>query len=151
MGGVILDLKTAKEVEVAVASFGKKNRDVLIEEMITGAGAELIIGVTRDPQFGLGLVVGGGGVLTELLQDSATVLLPTNRNEIEAALKSLKVWKLVTGYRGKTGDIEAVIAAVESVARFANSHLDTLEELDVNPLLVLPKGVVAVDALVKMR
>jgi acetate---CoA ligase (ADP-forming) len=149
--GVRLNLKTTKEVEAAVSSFGKKNREVLIEEMITGAVAELIIGITRDPQFGLGLVVGAGGILTELLQDSATVLLPTNRNEIEATLKSLKVWKLVEGYRGKSGDAEAVIAAVESIANFAAAHAETLEELDVNPLLVLPKGAVAVDALIKMR
>ena len=151
MGGVILDLKTAKEVEVAVASFGKKNRDVLIEEMITGAVAELIIGVTRDPQFGLGLVIGAGGVLTELLHDSVTLLLPTNRDEIETALKSLKVWKLVEGFRGKSGDAEEVIKAIEAITRFADTHADTLEELDVNPLLVLTNGVVAVDALVKMR
>jgi hypothetical protein len=119
--------------------------------MITGAVAELIVGVTRDPQFGLGLVIGAGGILTELLQDSRTLLLPTNRNEIEIALKSLKVWKLITGYRGKSGDADATIAAIESIARFAEAHADTLEELDVNPLLVLPKGAIAVDALVKMR
>jgi acetate---CoA ligase (ADP-forming) len=99
----------------------------------------------------LGLVVGAGGVFTELLQDTATLLLPTNRNEIEAALKSLKVWKLVQGYRGKSGDVEAVIAAVEVIAKFATAHANTLEELDINPLLVLPKSAIAVDALIRTR
>ena len=97
------------------------------------------------------LVIGAGGVLTELLQDSATLLLPTNRSEIETALKSLKVWKLIEGFRGKSGDAEATISAIEAIARFADYHADTLGELDVNPLLVLPEGAVAVDALIRMR
>jgi acetate---CoA ligase (ADP-forming) len=151
ISGVALNLNSAKEVEVAVAGFGKKHKNVLIEEMISGVVAELIIGITRDPQFGLALVVGAGGILTELLQDSAALLLPTNRTEIETALKSLKVWKLVEGFRGKSGDAEAVIAAIESICSFAAAHADTLKELDVNPLLVMPDRVVAVDALVKMR
>jgi acetate---CoA ligase (ADP-forming) len=150
-GGVILNLKTRDEVEAAAKLLAKLSDELLVERMVTGAVAELIIGITRDPQFGLGLVVGAGGIFTELLQDSATLLLPTNRNEIETALKSLKVWKLVESFRGKSGDAEAAIAAVEAIAKFAAAHASTLEELDVNPLLVLPKGAVAVDALVKMR
>ena len=151
VGGVKINLNSIKDVKSAISGFGKKTREVLIEEMITGAIAELIIGVTRDPQFGLSLVVGAGGIFTELLQDSATLLLPTNRSEIETALKSLRVWKLVEGFRGESGDQEAVLNAVEAITHFAEFHADTLEELDVNPLLVLHDRVVAVDALVKMR
>ncbi len=150
-GGVILNLKSRTEVEAAATRLAKLSDELLVERMVTGAVAELIIGITRDPQFGLALVVGAGGILTELLQDSATLLLPTNRNEIETALKSIKIWKLVKDFRGKSGDAEAVIAAVEAIARFADAHADGLEELDVNPLLVLPNGTVAVDALVKLR
>ncbi len=150
-GGVALNLKTAAEVEAAAAHMATLGNEVLVEQMVTGAVAELIIGVTRDPQFGLGLVIGAGGIFTELLQDSATLLLPTNRSEIVAALQSLKVWKLVEGYRGKSGDADAVIAAIEATANFAEAHANILEELDVNPLLVLPTGAVAVDALIRMR
>jgi acetate---CoA ligase (ADP-forming) len=150
-GGVALNLKTSADVKAAAQHMAKLGNEVLVEQMITGAVAELIIGVTRDPQFGLGLVIGAGGVLTELLQDATTLLLPTNRQEIEGALYSLKVWKLVTGFRGKSGDAEATVAAVEAIARFAEAHANTLEELDVNPLLILPTGAVAVDALIRMR
>jgi acetate---CoA ligase (ADP-forming) len=150
-GGVALNIKTAEEAEAVAQRMVKLAPDVLVERMVTGAVAELIIGLRNDPQFGPALVIGAGGVLTELLKDSITLLLPTSREEIIRALQSLKVWKLVEGFRGKSGDSQAVIAAVEAVADFAKAHSTTIEELDVNPLLVLPSGAVAVDALIRMR
>ena len=150
-GGVALNLRTAAEVEEAAKRMAKLAPDVLVERMVTGAVAELIIGLTSDPQFGTALVVGAGGILTELLKDSVTLILPTTRTEIERALKTLKVWTLVEGFRGKSGDAEAVIRAVEAVADFANANRGLVEEVDVNPLLVLKDGAVAVDALIKMR
>lgn len=92
-------------------------------------------------------------MLAELIQDTATLLLPTSRPEIERALKSLRVWRLVEGYRGRSGDEAAVLAAIEAVAGFAEAHRGLIEEVDVNPLLVLPpgEGAVAVDVLLRMR
>jgi len=101
--------------------------------------------------LGTALVVGAGGILTELLKDSVTLILPTTRSEIERALKTLKVWTLVAGFRGKSGDAEAVFRAVEAVADFAAANRGLVEEVDVNPLLVLKDGAIAVDALIKMR
>ncbi|MCA3560611.1 MAG: acetate--CoA ligase family protein [Aestuariivirga sp.] len=150
-GGVALNLRTADEVREAAARMAKLAPDVLVERMVSGAVAELIIGLTSDPQFGTALVVGAGGILTELLKDSVTLILPTTRSEIERALKTLKVWTLVEGFRGKSGDSQAVFRAVEAVADFANANRGLVEELDVNPLLVLKDGAVAVDALIKMR
>ena len=150
-GGVALNIKSIEEAEAAAARMAKLAPDVLVERMVTGAVAELIIGLKTDPQFGPALVIGAGGVLTELLKDSVTLLLPTSQEEIIRALKSLKVWKLVEGFRGKSGDQKAVIDAVMAVAAFAKAHSAHIEELDVNPLLVLPKGAVAVDALIRMR
>ncbi|MGQ0485429.1 MAG: acetate--CoA ligase family protein [Hyphomicrobiales bacterium] len=150
-GGVALNLKNAEEVKSAAARMAKLAPEVLVERMVKGAVAELIVGLKSDPQFGLALVAGAGGILTELLDDSVSIILPTSRAEIERALKSLKVWKLVEGFRGKSGDPLAVIKAVEAVAAFAEAHRGLVEELDVNPLLVLPDGAVAVDALIKMR
>lgn len=150
-GGVKLNLTTREDVTAAAKAMAHLSDMVLVERMIRGAVAELIIGVKRDPQFGLALVVGAGGILTELLQDSVALLLPASRSEIEHSLKSLKVWKLVEGFRGKHGDQEAVFRAVEAVASFAQTYSASLEELDVNPLLVLPDGAVAADALIRMR
>jgi acyl-CoA synthetase (NDP forming) len=150
-GGVALNLRTAAEVEEAARRMSALAPDVLVERMVTGAVAELIIGLTSDPQFGTALVVGAGGILTELMKDTVTLILPTTRTEIERALRTLKVWTLVEGFRGKSGDAEAVIGAVEAVAAFAEANRGLVEELDVNPLLVLKDGAIAVDALIKMR
>jgi acetate---CoA ligase (ADP-forming) len=150
-GGVALNIKSFEEAEAVAQRMAKLAPDVLVEHMVTGAVAELIIGLKNDPQFGPALVIGAGGVLTELLKDSVTLLLPTSHEEITRALQSLKVWKLVEGFRGKSGDQQAVIAAIMAVAAFAKAHGATIEELDVNPLLVLPRGAVAVDAFIRMR
>ena len=150
-GGVALNIQTVEEAETVAKRMAKLAPDVLVERMVTGAVAELIIGLKNDPQFGPALVIGAGGILTELLKDSVTLLLPTSREEIIRALKSLKVWKLVEGFRGKSGDQKAVIDAIMAVASFAEAHGAHIEELDVNPLLALPKGAVAVDALIRMR
>ncbi len=150
-GGVALNLRNADAVKAAATRMAKLAPELLVERMVTGAVAELIVGLASDPQFGLALVVGAGGILTELLKDSVSIILPTSRREIERTLKSLKVWKLVEGFRGKSGDAISVIKAIEAVAAFAEAHRGLIAELDVNPLLVLPAGAVAVDALIKMR
>lgn len=150
-GGVVLNLRSADEVAAAAARLARLAPEVLVERMVTGAVAELILGLTRDPQFGTALVVGAGGILTELLHDSATLLLPTAEAEIRAALAGLKCWPLVTGFRGRQGDAEAVVHAVQALAAFAAAHAERIEEVDVNPLLVTANGAVAVDALIRMR
>jgi acetyl-CoA synthetase len=152
-GGVALGLADEAAVRAAATRMGSIAEEVLVERMVEGAVAELIVGVKADPQFGQALVVGAGGVLAEFLKDTATLILPTTRCEIEAALDRLAVARLISGFRGKTGDREAVIAAIEAIAAFAAAHAQTLAELDVNPLLVLPpgKGAVAVDALLALR
>jgi acetate---CoA ligase (ADP-forming) len=150
-GGVALNLRNAEEVEVAATRMANLGNELLIEKMVQGAVAELIVGLTRDPQFGLALVIGAGGIFTELLKDSITLLLPTNRDEIIRALKTLRIWKLIECFRGKFGDQQATIAAIESVCAFAATYADAIEELDINPLFVLPQGAIAADALIKMR
>ena len=151
LGGVAVNLKNALEVKAAADSMSKLAPELLIEKMVHGAVAELIVGLKADPQFGLALVIGAGGIFTELMKDSITLLLPTSPEEIIRALKKLRIWKLVEGFRGKSGDQEAVIAAIQSIAKFAAAHEGLIEELDVNPLFVLSNGAVAADALVKMR
>jgi acetyl-CoA synthetase len=161
LGAVALNLKSEDAVrEAAAAMQGRlKGHDrFLVERMVGSPVAELIIGIKRDPQFGLALVLGAGGILVNLVEDAATLLLPTDRASVEAALDGLKVARLLKGYRGQPpGDQAAVIEAVLAVAAYAASERERLLELDVNPLLVLPEGqgeggggAVAADALIRL-
>ena len=152
-GGVRLNIADAEALTHAVVEMSHLSEKFLVEKMVEAPVAELIIGIKRDPQFGLGLVIGAGGVLVELVKDAAMLLLPAARNDIEATVDSLKVSKLLKGFRGRpAADIDAAITAIESVAAYAEANRDSIVELDVNPLLVLPEGqgVIAVDALIKM-
>ncbi|MFM7706610.1 MAG: acetate--CoA ligase family protein [Gammaproteobacteria bacterium] len=151
VGGVALGLRSADEVAAAAARMASLGDRVLVEQMVGGAVAELIVGVVRDPQLGFALLVGAGGVLAELITDSVTLLLPATREDIERAVKRLRVWTLIEGHRGRHGDPESVLRAIEAVACLAETHRDRLLELDVNPLLALPDRAVAVDALIKLQ
>jgi acetyl-CoA synthetase len=153
-GGVALNLRDAAALSDALARMAHLSERFLVEEMARDIVLELIVGVQRDAQFGLTLTLGAGGVLVELLQDAATLLFPVARHDVLAALQSLKVWPLLTGFRGKAeGDVDALLDAVMAVADYAQAHADRLVELDVNPVLVLPKGsdVLAVDALIRLK
>ena len=74
---------------------------LLVEEMFTDGVAEILVGITNDPQFGQVLVLGAGGVFTEIMADSVSLLPPWRRHSIEAGLRGLSIAKLFRGYRGK--------------------------------------------------
>lgn len=159
-GAVALNLIGATAVAEAgrriAAGLGQdpETTDYLVEAMVADGVCELIVGIERNAQFGLVLVVGSGGVLVELVGDSKSLLLPTTPEDILAALKSLKAWRLLGGFRNRPpGDVEAAIQAIVSVAHFAEAQREDLVELDVNPLIVRPKGrgAVAADALIRLR
>ena len=151
LGAVKLNLANAQQVGDAVAQLQRHAQRFLVERMVTGALLELIVGVTRDAQFGLTLTLGAGGILVELLRDSVTLLLPTGPEQIEAALRQLKCHALLDGYRGKPkADMAALVAAIEAIVSYAETEGERLQELDVNPLLALADGAVAVDALIRL-
>jgi acyl-CoA synthetase (NDP forming) len=140
-GAVRLDLASTAEVETAARDLLPLGSGLYVEKMVTGGIAELIVGVTRDPLFGPVMTVGSGGVLVELLQDSATLLLPASRDNIEAALRGLKLFPLLDGYRGRpNADFSAAIDAILGIASFALEHADEIGELDINPLIVCRQG-----------
>lgn len=147
-GGVRLGLTDQRQVRAAVAEMSGLSDRFLVERMIGGAIAELIVGVRRDPRFGLALTIGAGGVLVELLRDAVTLLLPATRAQIRAALTELRIWPLLSGFRGRAADIDAVVSAIGVIADYARDDRG-LHELDVNPLLALPHGAVAVDVLMR--
>ncbi|MGI9369605.1 MAG: acetate--CoA ligase family protein [Ruegeria sp.] len=124
--------------------------EILIEEMETAGVAELLIGVTCDPAHGYVLTLGAGGVLTELMQDSVSLLVPSSREDVREALERLKCAPLLHGYRGKpAADWGAILDAVESVQSYVIANAATVSEVEINPLICTPGSAVAVDALIR--
>ncbi len=149
-GAVTINLGSRDAVIDALQTMTDRHDQFLVEKMVGPSVVEMIVGVSRDKSFGLTLLVGGGGTLVELLDDAVAILLPAQRHEIDTAIASLKANHLIEGFRGQTaGDRQALLDAVVAIARYAVEHKNTLLELDVNPLLVLPNGVIAVDAFIR--
>jgi acyl-CoA synthetase (NDP forming) len=150
IGGVRVGLLDEDDVRQALEGMAGLGERFLVEQMVEGATLELIVGVRRDPQLGLALTVGVGGVLVELIDDAVTILLPATTADIRTALRGLRIWPVLTGFRGRSVDLDAVVDAIAAVTALASHHAERLVELEVNPLLVLREGVVAVDALIRL-
>ncbi|TFH43771.1 MAG: CoA-binding protein [Lysobacterales bacterium] len=154
VAGVILNVVDADELRQAVAGMQSLGDRFLIEAMAPASVAELLVGVTRDAQFGIALTIGAGGTMVELMADTRTLLFPVTRDAVAAALDGLAISKLLDGYRGAArGDRRAALDAIMAIVAYAEANAARLEELDVNPLLVLPDGhgAIAVDALIRLR
>lgn len=150
IGAVVVGIETEAELRGAADGLAEKFECLLVEEMVGPSIAELIVGFSRDPDFGLTMLIGSGGVNVELLRDTVPLLLPVTREEIAAAIGRLKVSALIEGYRGGVaGDLDALIDAAEKLAAHAAANAERIHELDVNPLIVTPTGAVAADGLIR--
>lgn len=153
-GAVVLNLRRECEARSAYTRLIQLGESVLVERMIEKPVAELIVGLRRDPVFGLHLLIGAGGVMAEMLKDTAILMLPAGRLEIEAALSGLKIYPLLQGWRGQpAADLLVTVEAIEAIQAFGLANGAGLEELEVNPLMVcaVGQGAFAADALVRMR
>lgn len=120
--------------------------------MICDAVAELLIGVTCDPAHGYVLTLGAGGVLTELHQDTISLLIPAARDEVDAALENLRLAPLLNGYRNRpAADRAALLDTIMGVQDFVIAHHGAIAELEINPLICTATRAVAVDALLTME
>jgi acetate---CoA ligase (ADP-forming) len=158
IGGVKVGLATAAQVRAAYADVVSAGREAgaevqgaLVQPQRTG-GIELLVGIVRDPVWGLVLAVGLGGVWVEILRDTALSVLPADRAQILKSLRSLRGARLFDGPRGtEKADLDAVADAIASVAGLAQRLGDRLEALEINPLLVKGSQVEALDALITWR
>ncbi len=150
-GAVKLDLRDEAALRAACASMTAAKNGFLVQAMIKG-GVELVVGVKRDAQCGPVLLVGLGGVLVEVLRDTALALAPVGKAEARRMLERLKGFRLLQGYRGAPAvDLDAVCEAIARISEFAADHADVVEEIDVNPLLARAEGALALDALIVLR
>jgi acetyl-CoA synthetase len=151
VGGVRLGLESAEAVTAALIEMSHLSDSYLIEKMVEGVVAELIVGIACDEQFGPYLLVGGGGVLVELLKDSASLLLPVTKERVLHALGRLNCSILFSGFRGApSADLDAAADVIMAVAGMVEDNPSSIVELDINPLMLLPEGqgAVAADALI---
>jgi acyl-CoA synthetase (NDP forming) len=151
-GAVRLDLTDADAVNRAAADMQAVATGYLVEEMIVDGVAELLIGVVRDPAHGFLLTLAAGGILTEVMRDSGSMLLPVTSEAVLSALKRLRLAPLLAGHRGRPGtDLGAIVAAVQGLCTFVAAHADRVEEAEINPLICRPRSAVMADALIHMR
>ena len=159
-GAIALNLLSWEEVKIAVDRMKKdvENFDpaavsekFLVEKMLEKPIAELLVNVRTDSQFGMAMTLAAGGVLTELLTDAVTILLPTNHNELENALKSLKISKLFDGFRGgEMIDTEKLVMALIDLAEGVQNPTFGIKEIEINPLFIYKGKVCAVDVLMRV-
>ena len=157
IGGVLLNLTTKEEVEESyqklitnVQSNAPKAKidGIIVAEMITG-GIETVLGVTKDPVFGPTVMFGLGGVFVEVLKDVTFRVAPFGPEEAHRMIDEIRGRAVLDGARGAPpADLDALANAISKLSVFAAENSDTIQTIDINPFLALPKGALAVDALI---
>ena len=152
VGGVVLGIADAATLNGAYREMADRlGREVSVHAM-AGAGVEVSVGVVRDGNFGPLVVVAAGGTHVELLMDRAVACPPLNRTEALSMLRSLRIARLLTGWRGDPPvDIDALADAVVGFSELADELGDIIDAAEANPVIASPAGAVAVDALLIVR
>ena len=147
-GGVALNLTSMDAVKSAAQNMGSDS--FLMEQMITGAVCEILIGVVADPAHGFVLTLAAGGVMTEILKDSTTLVLPVTPQDVTEAFQRLKIAPILNGYRGQPAvDMAALVDAVMSVQSYVQQNMNDVLEVEINPIIATPTTAIAVDALIR--
>jgi acyl-CoA synthetase (NDP forming) len=146
-GGVVLDLRTERDVRAAAETIGGP---VLVQPMRRGS-AELLAGVVQDALFGPLVALGPGGVFAELIGDAGIGIAPLTDVDAQELVLGGKTGTLVRGYRGQPpADVDALVDLLHRLSALGED-LAEVAELDLNPVVAGPDGCVAVDARVRVR
>jgi acetyltransferase len=156
VGGVALNLANSAELTAAYEQMSQRLQEykptgMLVCKQIAG-GQELVLGLHRDPEMGLVVMAGSGGVLLELVKDVSFCAPPVSREKARDMLARMRAGRLLHGYRGTAGyDVEAVTDALVALGRLALDLGDVVQSVDVNPFVALPQGGLALDGLVILQ
>ncbi|MGC6537068.1 MAG: acetate--CoA ligase family protein [Candidatus Puniceispirillaceae bacterium] len=146
-GAVRLNITSQDEL-ISAASEMAGAKGFLVEEMVTGTVAELLVGIVTDPAHGPLLTIAAGSIYTEILNDKVNISLPARRSEIEQALQGLRIWPILEGYRGKPGcSVPALLDLSEALIALYHQHQGSLVEMEINPVLCTTDKAIAVDGL----
>jgi acyl-CoA synthetase (NDP forming) len=154
VGGVVLDLKSPEDIRNAykkILESVKKHkpeakiRGILVQEMAPSS-TEVIVGSTKDPQFGPALMFGLGGVFVEVLKDVTFRIAPITEQDAREMITEVKAYPILKGYRGQPpADIDSIVKILLNTSRLVMDHQE-IKELDLNPIMVYKKGAKTVDA-----
>lgn len=154
VGGVIVNLKNAKEVRnaykqilqnVKTHNAKAKITGILVQEMAPSS-TEIIVGAIKDPQFGPSIMFGLGGIFVEVLKDVTFRVAPITEDEAREMITEVKAYPLLKGYRNQPpADIDAIVKILLSTSKLVMEHQE-IKELDLNPIMVYEKGAKTVDA-----
>jgi len=153
VGGLVLNLKSEEEVKSAfnkILSNVKKKvprariHGMLVQKMVEG-GVEVIVGGKKDPQFGQAVMFGLGGVMVEIFEDVSFRVAPVDRGTAEEMIQEIKGYRILKGYRGKNYDVKALVDMLVKTSKLLEANYE-IKELDINPVIALPKGAFAADA-----
>ena len=154
VGGVMLNLKSQTEVKDAynkiLANIRRHKSDakivgIVVQEM-AAPSTEVIVGATKDPQFGPALMFGLGGIFVEVLKDVTFRIAPITEEDAREMITEVKAYPILKGYRGQPpADIEAIVKILLNTSKLVMEHQE-IKELDLNPIIVYEKGAKTVDA-----
>jgi len=154
VGGVIINLKDSKDVQNAYKQImdnvqkHKPNAKIigmLVQEMAPSS-TEVIVGSTKDPQFGPAIMFGLGGIFVEVLRDVTFRIAPVTEDEAREMITEVRAYPLLKGYRNTPpADIDAIVQILLNTSRLVTDH-EEIKELDLNPIMVYEKGAKTVDA-----
>lgn len=154
VGGVKIGIGSEDEAKAAydqiMAAVKERQPDAKIEgvavQKLAPQGIEVIVGVSKDPQFGPVVMFGLGGIFVEVLKDVAFRIVPLEPKDAEQMIREIKSFPVLEGVRGQEpADLEALEGLILKLSQFIEAHPE-IEELDLNPVFAYPDGCIAVDA-----
>ena len=147
VGGVKLDITSYEELKENFKLFKTKfpNEKLLIDQM-EEKSIEVIVGLVQDPTFGLSIMVGIGGIYTELYEDVSFRIVPIDRYDAEEMVEEIKGKKLLEGFRNIKADKKLVIDLLLKVSKIGIELADHIDQMDLNPVFVYGDKICVVDA-----
>ena len=147
VGGVKLNIRDEQELRKIFKEFKKKfPKESLLVDQMEEKGVEIIIGLVQDPTFGLSIMCGIGGIYTELYKDVSFRVVPIDRYDAEQMIEEIKGKKLLEGFRNIPANKQLVIDLLLKVSKIGAGLIDSIDQMDLNPVFVYDKSLCVVDA-----
>jgi len=147
VGGVKLNIRDEQDLRKIFKEFKKKfPKESFLVDQMEEKGVEVIIGLVQDPTFGLSIMCGIGGIYTELYKDVSFRVVPIDRYDAGQMVEEIKGKKLLEGFRNIPANKQLVIDLLLKVSKIGEELIDSIDQMDLNPVFVYDKSLCVVDA-----